>query len=365
MSSIVVLKSSQLAILIGKHLTSRLSRIAGTAPQPLNSALNLQAGVHMSNELKDHINEHMPYIDQILAEQNIPIHKRFFIAGKLFVEAAIVDSSFQSNEELLGSEVYLECMLPLFNDWYHEKYGDLAKGIGKEVYSGIALAYGQPVKLNIPATTNEVIEEGKLAKMTFPHHLQESETLEKLIQPKFELSKMEECSVKALRSQIEKVVALTRSINLDLNMASNINQPASDMAQGIWSHFEKGISDILSFKSELASIACWEFHLAIEKSIKVLIHSKSGNSKHGHNLDDLIVSLSKYEDGVDSSFLSGLPSDKDAIKLRYAEMKKTPIDAFNYYLIALEFVGDMVSRLEHKIGIKNGSITLKMAPWAR
>lgn len=319
----------------------------------------------MSNELKDHIDEHMPDIDEMLAEQNIPIHKRFFFAGKLFVETAIQKSSFQSNEELLKSEVYHECILPLFNDWYFEKYGDLAKGLGSDVYSGVILAYGQPVKLNIPATTNEVVEEGKLAKITFPDHLQESENLEDLIEPKFKLSKMEESSVCELRSQIERVVALTRSINLDLNMASNVNQPASDMAQGIWSHFEKGISDMLSLKNERASIACWEFHLAIEKSIKVLTHSKSGNSKHGHNLVDLITHLSKFESGVDSSGLAGLPSDKDAIKLRYAEMIKTPIDAFKYYLVALEFVGDIVSRLEHKVDIKNASFTLKMSPWAK
>jgi hypothetical protein len=316
----------------------------------------------MSSELRDHISEHMPYIEEILAEQNIPIHKRFFIAGKLFVETVIEESSFQSNDELLGIEVYRECILPLFSDWYYEKYGDLAKGLGNDIYSGIVLAYGQPVKLNIPATTNEVVEEGKLAKMTFPDHLQKSEVIEELIQPKFDLFKMEECSAKELRSQIAKVVALTRSINLDLNMASNISQPASNMAQGIWSHFEKGISDILTLKNELASIACWEFHLAIEKSIKVLINSKSGISKRGHNLDDLIAFLSKYENGVDSSAISGLPSDKDAIKLRYAEIIKTATDAFNYYLIALCFVGDIVSRLEHKIGIKNASLTLKMAP---
>lgn len=320
---------------------------------------------HMSNELKDHIYKHMPYIDEILAEQNIPIDKRFFRAGKLFVETAIKASSFQSNDELLKSEEYRECILPLINDWYHEEYGDLAKGLGSDVYSGIVLAYGQPIQLSIPATTSQVAEEGRLAKITFPDHLQESEAIEELIQLKFDLNKMEEDLAKKLRDQIANVVALTRSINLDVNMASNMSQPAFNMARGIWRHFEKGISDILTLRSELASIACWEFHLAIEKSIKVLIHSKTGKSEHGHNLNDLISSLNQYESGVNSSVLSGLPSDKEAIKLRYAEIIKSPIDAFNYYLIALEFVGDMVSRLEHKIGIKNASITLKMAPWAR
>lgn len=319
----------------------------------------------MSSELKDHIDEYMPHIDKILAEQNIPIHKRFFIAGKLFVDTAIQKSSFQSNEELLESEVYLECILPLFNDWYFEKYGELAKSLGNDVYSGVVLVSGQPVKLNIPAITSKVLEEGKLSKMTFPDHLQESENHEDLFVLKFNFGNMEEAPACELRSKIEQVVALTRSINLDLNMASHINQSASDMAQGIWSHFEKGISDILSFKNERASVACWEFHLAIEKSIKVLIHSKSGSGKHGHNLNDLIEHLSKFESGIDSSSLTGLPSDKEAIKLRYAEMVKTPIDAFEYYIIAIRFVGDIVSRLEHKIGIKNASLTFKIAPWAK
>lgn len=89
--------------------------------------------INMSIELKDYINEHMPFIDKILAEQNVPINKRFFSAGELFVEIAIQESSFQSNDELLKSEEYRECILPLFNDWYHENMETLLKG--KEMMS--------------------------------------------------------------------------------------------------------------------------------------------------------------------------------------------------------------------------------------
>ncbi len=322
----------------------------------------------MSNDLREHIKEHMPYIDEILAEQNIPIPERFFSAGRLFVEIAVMDSTFESKKELLESEVYQECVLPLFNDWYFEKYGDLAKVSGKDVSSGIVVVYGKLVAVKIPATTIEVLEEGKLARMTFPDHLQESEKIEALIQPKFDIAKMDESSIEELRDQVAKVVALTRSINLDLNMVSNLIQPALAMAKGIWSHFEKGILDILTLQSERASIACLEIHLAIEKSLKVLIYSKTGELKKeqkNHDLKGLIKFLENYENGIDSSKLSNLPSNKDAIKLRYAEIIKEPIDAFRYYLIALEFVRDVVSRLEHELRIKNASVTIKMAPWAR
>ncbi len=319
----------------------------------------------MSNDLREHINAHMPYIDKILDEQNVPIQKRFFSAGRLFFEMAVIDSTFNSKKELLESDVYREYVLPLFNDWYFEKYGDLAKGSGRDVYSGIVVVYGNLVAVKIPATTSEVLEEGKLARMTFPNHLQKSEKIEELIQPKFDLARMDESSIDELRDQVAKVVALTRSINLDLNIASNLSKPALNMANGIWSHFEKGILDILTLKNERSAIACWEIHLAIEKSLKVLIYSKSRKNIKGHKLDDLIKFLKKYENGIDSSKLSNLPSAEDAIKLRYAEIIKEPIDAFHYYLIALDFVGDVVSRLEHNLSIKNVSFTLKKASWAR
>jgi HEPN domain-containing protein len=318
----------------------------------------------MSNELIDHINEHMPYIDEMLAKQNVPVHERFYVAGKFFVETAVLDSATNPSSELLKSDVYRKKILPLFSDWYLEKYGDLAKGYNKNFYLGIALANGQPIALQIAATTSEVVEKGKLSKMTFPDHLQSSENFEDLILPTFSVAKMEEALVKDLREQIEKVVALTRTINLDLNMASNLSEPAFNMAQGIWAHFEKAMSDILTLKNELASIACWEIHLAIEKSLKVLIHSKTGNSMDGHNLHDLINFLNEYESEIDSSTLSILPSEQDAIKQRYSEMIKQPIQAYSYYLVALEFVADIASRLEHKMGIKNGTLTIKMEPWA-
>lgn len=319
----------------------------------------------MQNDLREHIDEHMPHIDELLAEQNIPINKRFFHAARLFVETAVLESSYKSNQELLESEVYRECILPLFSDWYFEKYGDLAEGYNNDCYAGMAFVYGQPVSIKIPATTKEIVEEGKLIRMTFPDHLQDFEEIEDLIQPKFDFRRMGDEETKRLRDQIAKIVSLTRSINLDLNTANNPSQPSLDMIHGIWNHFEKAISDVLTLKSELASIACWEIHLAIEKSLKTLIHDKSGQVVHGHNLNKLIDILSRHEKGVESSKLSSLPSDKDAIKLRYAEMIKSPVDAFDYYMIALEFVGDIVSRLERNLNINNASLTLKMAPWAR
>ena len=183
--------------------------------------------------------------------------------------------------------------------------------------------------------------------------------------PQPELADVVPDQAPVVKEQIAEIIAYSRSINIDINTSSELDQSARNMSMGIWGHFEKGLSDILANKPELSAVACWEFHLAIEKSLKVLIHSKTGQGKHGHCLDDLIGWLKQYGCELDSSELMRLPSDRDAIKLRYAEMMKQPIEAFSYYLIALKFVANVCTKLDHEYGFKNSSFTLQMAPWAR
>jgi len=319
----------------------------------------------VSNELRDHVYAVMPQIDELLTARGTPIPIRFIAAGLLYVEYFVQDSIFKSKDKLLESDAYQECILPIFNDWFYEKYRDLTKVNVKNTYLGVAFVYEQPIELKFPSTTSEVIEEGRLSKMMFPDHLQENENIAEIIQPNINFERMNEKSARELKKQIADIVSYSRSINIDINYSSKLGQSAKHMAMGIWGHFEKGANDILANKAELSAVACWEFHLAIEKSLKVLIHSKSGKGKYGHCFDELIASLKKYGCDLDSSELLELPSDKDAIKLRYAEMIKLPCEAFSYYLIALKFVSDICSKLDHKYGFKNSSFTLKKAPWAR
>ena len=319
----------------------------------------------MSNELRDYIYTLMPNIDALLAEKGIPIPKRFLVAGRFFVDHFVKNSSFESKEQLLESKVYRESILPIFNEWFYEKYRDLTKANVKSFYLGVTFVHGQPIELRIPATTSEVVEEGKLSKLMFPDHMQKSEKIEDIIQPTINFEHMTEKDKFDLKKQIAEIVAYSRSINIDLNTSCELDQLARNMSMGVWGHFEKGVTDLLSNNAASSAVACWEFHLAIEKALKELIHSKTGQGIHGHSLEKLVLRLNQYGCKLNSSELMKLPNDKEAIKLRYAEMISKPIDAFKYYLVALYFVADVCTKLEHKHGFKNSSFTLKMAPWAR
>ncbi|MCF2947173.1 hypothetical protein L0668_03575 [Paraglaciecola aquimarina] len=186
----------------------------------------------MSDELREHIFELMPQIDELLEAKGTPIPSRFIAAGMLYVEHFVQDSTFESKEKLLESNVYHECVLPIFNDWYYEKYKDLTKNNVKKFYLGVAFVYGQPIELKIPSTTSDVVEEGKLSKMMFPDHMLENEKIEDIIQPNINLEYMSEKSISNLKQQIAEIIAYSRAINIDIETSSKLEQSARNMSMG-------------------------------------------------------------------------------------------------------------------------------------
>lgn len=315
--------------------------------------------------LKEAIDEHMPFIDELLQQSNIPIFDRFMRAATVFVDVAIIDSSFESKEELLKSKAFFEGIIPLVNDWYWDRYGELAKNPIEKSYSGIITPYGQPVLVKIPATTSRVEVPNETAWLSFPDCLQEAESMGDMIQTQIGLNKLPKAEMDKLSFEFCEVVSLTRSINLNTMATTGLDRETANMAQGIWSHFEKSISDILSFKNQQASIGCWELHLAIEKTLKVYLKQVSGNRPFEHCLKKISKRVKEHDPDLDLSIVQSLPSDNDAIKLRYSELVTNVSDVVDYYKKALILVSQVTSRYSRKYRFNNASFLIKMAPWAR
>jgi len=315
--------------------------------------------------LKEAIDEHMPSIDEHLQELNVPIFDRFMRAAYLFVDVAIVDSSFESKKDLLKSKAFIEGLIPLVNDWYWDKYGELAENPNNKVYSGIITPYGHPVAVKIPATTSRVEIPNETAWLTFPDSLTENEFIGDMAQTKIDLDRFPTEEMNRLSIEFNEVVSMTRKINLNIGSASGFDQKATNMAQGIWGHIEKSVFDILSFRDSQASISCWELHLAIEKTLKVYLKQICGSWVFGHDLNELGNKIKDNDASIDFSVIQSLPSDKDAIKLRYAELVTNGSDAVDYYKKALCLIEKITSKFERKYSINNASFLIKIAPWAK
>lgn len=315
--------------------------------------------------LKEAIDEHMPFIDEHLQKLNVPIFDRFMRAAYFFVDFAIIDSSYESKEELLKSTAFIEGIIPLCNDWYWDKYGELAKNPTNGVYSGIITPYGHPVLVKVPATTSTVEVPNETAWLTFPDCLSENETIEDMAQTKIDLDKLPAEEMDRLSTEFSEVVSMTRKININIGSVGGVDEEASNMADGIWGHIEKSIVDILSFQDPQASIGCWELHLAIEKTLKVYLKQNCGSWVFGHDLKKLSTKINSHDESLDFSVIQSLPSDKDAIKLRYAELVTNVSEAVDYYKKALRLIESVTNKYERKCSINNASFLLKMAPWAK
>jgi hypothetical protein len=174
-------------------------------------------------------------------------------------------------------------------DWYMDKYGQLVKP-KINLLSGIVRYYNQPVLLKIPATTSKVEKEGETAWFTFPDHLQQDETYKSMFASDINFDNLPKDDLAALKKEVEEVVALSRRTRISLMTASILNTTSLNMGDSIWTHIEKAISDIISGIPANISLACWELHLAVEKSLKVYISQFPSKKGWGHDL----ITLSQH-----------------------------------------------------------------------
>lgn len=314
-------------------------------------------------DLKTAIYTHLPQIDELLEERRLPVHKRSFQASILFVQECVIEVSPGTKEELILGE-HFSIIVNHAIDWYIDKYGQLAENPKKETLSGIVRYQNQPVLLNIPATTSKIEKEGETSWLCFPDHLQPDESHASLFDVKIRLESLSDKEYEILKKEVEVVVALSRRTVTSLMLESGLRDEIESMANTIWAHIEKAISDILLQKNGNASVACWELHLAVEKALKVYI-SQFSEKGWGHDLIDLCKQANKLGLALDEALLKTLPSDKDAINMRYGKIQVDPRKAVEHYLTALKLVCTITEQLKREFSIYNASFLIKKSGWAR
>ncbi len=324
----------------------------------------------MANEkLKAAIYDHLPEIDELLTHSGVIVSKRPLQAAHLFLRYFVLEIQNDAQadftkDDFIKSEHFFSIFLPIVSDWYWEKYGELARVAKGQMLTGVATSYIQPLLLKFPITTTRVEKELETAWMTFPDHLQDSEKLGDIVDTRVSIEKMKKEDLHLLEEEVREVVAFSRCINLKLNTA-DLSAEVKNMAAGVWNHFDKAVADILQLKDEAAAAACWELHLAVEKTFKTFISQATGIVEHGHDLNKLCKSAEQHGLKIDADVLTALPSANEAIRMRYAEAVTSPANAAEHYKQALKIVYEISAQLKATWKLNNASFLIKMAPWAR
>ncbi len=137
------------------------------------------------------------------------------------------------------------------------------------------------------------------------------------------------------------------------------------MASGIITHLENAAKDILKCDARGITYAFWELHLAIEKSIKILLLQQGSKNHHHHNLKKLFArARTEFNINIDDKKLANFPSSKEVIQYRYDEITGTTSEyATLIYRDVLDIVSTTTKALKRTITMNNASFLLQMPPW--
>ena len=309
------------------------------------------------------LNSHLEWIDELFSSENKSISSRPLDAAILLINNKIIEFKNIEEDKYYQSEDFLT-IIKLIQSWYFKRYGELVKSKQYSNLKGIALFHNNPLHISFPQTTCLIEEEGETSWVIFSTNIEQHENINTYFSSKIDLSSLPKDEYTLLYQTIDRIVYLTRRISINIfSDTTKLDNDEIAMLQSIIRHIEKGIDDILKLGIE-SSVACWEFHLAIEKSFKVYIKQKSGNKAYGHNLIKLNETSTKYGKEINLDSLKKLPSDQEAIKLRYGELQLPIKEIISIYNQALEIIEDITKDLNRSLKIYNSRVLIKKPGWA-
>lgn len=310
--------------------------------------------------------EHLEWIDEVLHERGIKVQSRPLNASSLFLSECVEQVSIGTKEEFVKHEAF-GVIVSLAQGWYDQKYGPLAKKKIKEKLSGLAKFLNEYILLEIPTTLTKVEVPNETAWLTFPNEMHEQESFTDFYQDALPLDKLSTIELADFQTHIKHTVRCSRTIALNLNIASSLSEEGNAMRRTILTHIETAITNLLTQEVEKCSTAGWELFLAIEKMLKIYL-CQFGDFKNTHDIQALVneakkVGLNVNLDDVKNSLLN--LTHHDFIKMRYAELQISHDMAYSLYKNTLNVLLLISDNLNRNFEMNNAALLIKKAPWAR
>jgi hypothetical protein len=306
--------------------------------------------------------ETLPAIDSHLDQDEVEVADRPFRAALLFMRVFVKSVSTGSVDDFIRGP-HFAIIVNRVIDWYFERYGDLTRK-KKELLRGIVHFRGQPVGVTFPVTTGRVETPGETAWLTFPDRLEPAEKFETFFDERTDLGRLSPAELGAVTEELGTVVAHSRRGMIGLMTGTELPPAARSLARTIFPHISKGVTDVLSASPENVSVARWELHLALEKTLKVFIWQFE-DFPPIHDLSVLHEHASRLGLQVPITMFAPLPKDKVAIGGRYVSTPASRAQTVSQYRQVIWLIADIASQLERKYSFWNASLLLKKSPWAR
>ncbi len=323
-------------------------------------------------DIESYIDQVLPDIDSILAIDGTPISSRPLLAIDQFLEICVVaisdggqlDPKSLSFAEKIESRWYAT-LLYYITKWYRTAYPNSKHD--RATLTGAAFLLGGYFEIQVPYSIER--NNGDLTDIWFLRSVwPEEDPMEWLVAPpNFSMFDEDGCVVASVR--IAYLAELLRKFFLNMNFARSEDAETQGMISLVLPSFERGVQKILTSSTHvgLKSAIAWDFHFAIELSLKALINLQGKRFPPTHELRKLTDFLNLDRALVRK--ILRLPTARQVIDARYGECVFEPIaNAYAFQLEILEILAPISNKLmDSSKGIRaveDFRITLREPPWS-
>jgi len=316
-------------------------------------------GEHTDNSFASFLKEQMPLFDELLSSENVPLSQRPLQAAIRFVKYCVVEVEGDDDKEHPFGKRWFTALYEAVAKWYTDRY---AAALKTEEDNAVALVpiFHTTFRVKVPLALLGPRENNRIW-VTLPNEVLPGEEVLKWILNPPNLQTMDTQELKILSDRVAEVVTATRSIRINLMTADDPAKDLQPLISSIPMHIERSVEDILIGDDASIGLAVWEMHLAVEKSLKVLIRQHGGTPSNTHDLIHLSeVAIQVSGVTIDLPALAKLPSHREAIQARYGEREDLSLqEVIRNYQTVLTITAHLTKALKRQFVMNNARLQLR------
>jgi HEPN domain-containing protein len=310
------------------------------------------------NNFKDILNKSLPVIDKYLSSQNEPLSLRPLKATILFIEHFIVEIEGEDKNEFIDS-LWFTALSNYTNDWYSNRYGKAIEVDNIEL-KGIVFVYEHPFELSFPYTLT--IDEGNkdTLSLVFLHKFRPEENWMDYFVAGPNIEGLDTISTNNLKQTVIDNIESSRYIFHNFSLIKKGLNETTKISESIQNHISTAVHKIAISSAQEFNLAVWELHLAIEKSLKVILMQIKGCYPRSHDLIKLfnLTELTNQEDIYNLICL--FPRHDKVMNLRYGGSGLITVHEIeNIYSISLKVIYKISGLLKKELNMLGATAYIK------
>ena len=302
----------------------------------------------MNNDImnNDMINTTIKFIDSLYTSIDLP--SRVFLTTCEFIDKWYIDGKGKRLSKKERSNIEGECFKRIYfivKKWYKDTYSEENLKFESMLLPGIVEIDNALFKLEIPIDFWGEFKNEETRWLHLPKKvLNQEDPFEWIVKPP-NLTKKSLEERTSIKENIIFIANTMRAIN-SYFLCALLENKSRDTTKSILTTIEHCVNNILKLNVGLYRNALWNFHLCLEKALKILILQRGGKIKKIHSLKTLTEKANNISKvSVEESLIEVLPDANTAIQSRY-EFEENPnlkninlqqiLTLYKNYMIALD-----------------------------